>query len=130
MLAILTDDILQSQLQSGLELNLDRVVGCRHRDQGLERNGCVSVVLSEITMADDKQPNFMTLEKLNPDGTTALYAVFFEVERLRNRRHRLLLRVQSAYVLDKGLTQRQAKARKVRFETLLRAAYERRKIRQ
>jgi hypothetical protein len=34
-----------------------------------------------------------------------------------------VLRVQSAYVRDNGLTKRQAKAGKVVFETLLRATY-------
>jgi len=76
-----------------------------------------------ITVADEKQPNFVTLEHVNADGTSLLYAVFFEVKKDSSRRRRLVLRVQSAYLLDKGLTRRQAKGGKVAFETLLRATY-------
>ncbi|WP_118180833.1 hypothetical protein [Paraburkholderia phosphatilytica] len=82
-----------------------------------------------ITIAGERGPNFVTLENTNHDGTTSLYAVFFEVEKDDARRRRLILRVQSAYVLDEGLTKRQAGARKVAFETLLRAAYLGKKIR-
>ncbi|WP_244106065.1 hypothetical protein [Paraburkholderia phenazinium] len=57
-----------------------------------------------ITVADEKQPNFVTLEQMNADGTTSLYAIFFEVKKDNSRRRRLMLRVQSAYVLDHGLT--------------------------
>jgi hypothetical protein len=42
---------------------------------------------------------------------------------------RMVLRIQSAYVLDKGLTKRQEKAGKIGFATLLRAAYLGKKIR-
>jgi hypothetical protein len=41
----------------------------------------------------------------------------------------MILRIQSAYVLDGGLTKRQVKARKIAFETLLRATYLGKKIR-
>jgi hypothetical protein len=64
-----------------------------------------------ITIANEKQPNFVTLEQLNEDGTTSLYAVFFEAERDRSRKRRIVLRIQSAYVLDNGLTRRQEKGR-------------------
>jgi hypothetical protein len=57
-----------------------------------------------ITVADEKQPNFVTLEQMNADGTTSLYAIFFEVKKDNSRRRRHVLRVQSAYVLDHGLT--------------------------
>ncbi|CAE6901205.1 hypothetical protein [Paraburkholderia domus] len=82
-----------------------------------------------IIVADEQQPNFMTLQKTNADGTTSLYAVFFEVEKDRARKQRLILRVQSAYLLEKALTKRQRQAKKVAFKTLLRATYEGRKIR-
>jgi len=82
-----------------------------------------------VTIADERQPNFVTLEDLNANGTTTLYAIFFEVEKDKSRKCRLVLRIQSAYVLDNGLTKRQAKAGKVTFHTLLRAAYLGRKIR-
>jgi len=89
------------------------------------------VTLSErpIVVADERQPNFMTLEKTHTDGTASLYAVFFEVEKDRARRQRLILRVQSAYLLERGLNKRQRQAKKVAFKTLLRATYEGRKIR-
>ena len=82
-----------------------------------------------ITIANEKQPNFVTLEQLNEDGTTSLYAVFFEAERDLSRKRRIVLRIQSAYVLDNGLTRRQEKAGKVGFATLLRATYLGKRIR-
>lgn len=63
-----------------------------------------------------------------PSDST-LYAIFFEVEKDKARKRRLVLRVQSAYVLDNGLTKRQTKAGKIGFETLLRATCLGRKIR-
>ncbi|HEY1996838.1 hypothetical protein [Paraburkholderia sp.] len=87
------------------------------------RNIVHSLFSRRITVADHRQPNFVTLENIGADGTTSLYAVFLEVKRDRSRRRRLVLRVQSAYVRDNGLTKRQAKAGKVVFETLLRATY-------
>ncbi|WP_321876663.1 hypothetical protein [Paraburkholderia bannensis] len=81
-----------------------------------------------ITIADRRQPNFVTLDTVNADGTISHYAVFFEVERDRQRKRRMFLRIQSAYLLDGGLTRRQASAGKVRFDTLLRNAYQGKKI--
>lgn len=81
-----------------------------------------------ITVASERQPNFVTLENLNDDGTTTLYAVFFEAERDRFRKRRIVLRIQSAYVLDNGLTKRQEKGGKIGFATLLRATYLGKKI--
>lgn len=49
--------------------------------------------------------------------------MFFDVEKDQRRGQRLILRVQSAYVLDQGLTRRQKDAKKVRLVTLLKAAY-------
>jgi hypothetical protein len=80
-------------------------------------------------VANRKQPNFVTIEKFNSDGTVSQYAVFFEVEKDKNRKRRLLLRIQSAYVLGAGLTRRQEDAGKVRFDTLLRTAYQGKRIR-
>lgn len=76
-----------------------------------------------IVVADVQSRNFLTWEVLLEGGQKSVYAVFFEVERDRRRGQRLLLRVQSAYVLDQGLTRRQKDAKKVRFITLLKAAY-------
>jgi hypothetical protein len=87
------------------------------------RDIVVALRSRRITVADEKQPNFVTCESVNSDGSIAVYAVFFGVEKDSNRKRRLVLRVQSAYVLRDGLSRRQAKARKVAFDTLLRAAY-------
>ncbi len=89
----------------------------------------VQLPFRRITIANEKQPNFVTLEQLNEDGTRSLYAVFFEAERDRSRKRRIVLRIQSAYVLDNGLTRRQEKAGKVGFATLLRATYLGKRIR-
>lgn len=43
-----------------------------------------------IVVADERQPNFMTMQQMNADGTTSLYAVFFEVEKDKARRQRLI----------------------------------------
>ena len=80
-------------------------------------------------MADERQPNFMTVETTTESGEPCLYAVFFEVEKDKARKHRLLLRVQSAYTLDQGLTKRQKEAKKVTLRSILRAVVEGRKIR-
>jgi hypothetical protein len=79
-----------------------------------------------IQVATDARQNFMTMEV--PEEHTGYYVVFFMVERDKHRRKRMLLRVQSAYLLE-SLTDRQRKAGKVNFSTLLKAAYENRKIR-
>lgn len=42
---------------------------------------------------------------------------------------RLVLRIQSAYLLDSGLTNRQTKGGKIAFRTLLRATYLGKRIR-
>ena len=97
--------------------------------KNLLRDLVVTMGERPIVVADEKQPNFMTLQQTNADGTSSLYAVFFEVEKDRTRKQRLILRVQSAYLLEKELTKRQRQAKKVAFRTLLRATYEGRKIR-
>ena len=66
-----------------------------------------------IIVADERQPNFMTVETTNASGEPCLYAVFFEVEKDKMRKHRLLLRIQSAFTLDQGLTKRQKVAKRV-----------------
>lgn len=82
----------------------------------------------KIQVAGNTTPNFMTFEFIDSDDTRKLYAVFFEVEKDRSRKKRLLLRVQSAYILE-ALTHRKQKAGKVSFNVLLKAAYEGRVIR-
>lgn len=81
-----------------------------------------------IQIATSGARNFMTFEFIDAQHKTRRYAVFFEVERDHRRKRRMLLRVQSAYAID-DLTHRQKKAGKVRFNVLLRAAYEGRVIR-
>lgn len=73
------------------------------------------------------RPNYLTLEVLE-GPVPSLYVVFFEVEKDRIRKKRMLLRVQSAYRLDE-LSRQQKNAGKVNFAVLLRATYEGRKIR-
>lgn len=82
-----------------------------------------------IILANERQPNFMTVETTNASGEPSLYAVFFEVEKDKTRKHRLLPRIQSAYTLDQGLTKRQREAKKVTLRSILRAAVEGRKNR-
>jgi hypothetical protein len=82
-----------------------------------------------IVLANDRQPNFVTVESVNTDGTTSLYAIFFEVRKDKSRKQRMVLRIQSAYLLDDGLTKRQTSARRIGFTTLLRATYLGKKIR-
>lgn len=81
-----------------------------------------------IQVTPDGQKNYMTFEvHRESEAIAGHYAIFFKPERDVRRARRVLLRVQSAYLLN-ALTKRQAKARKVRFHTLLRAAYEGRVI--
>jgi hypothetical protein len=82
-----------------------------------------------IVLADDRQPNFVTVESVNADGTISLYAIFFEARKDKSRKRRMILRIQSAYLLTDGLTKRQTTARRISFMTLLRATYLGKKIR-
>ncbi len=75
-----------------------------------------------VRYAGDGQVNYFTAEAKQL-GAPGVYAVFFEVERDKRRKRRLLLYVQSAYRLER-LSNRLAKAGKVRFATLLRKTYE------
>lgn len=95
----------------------------------LLRDLVLALPVRRIIVADERQPNFMTVETTNAFGEPSLYAVFFEVEKDKTRKHRLLLRIQSAYMLDQGLTKRQKEAKKVALRSILRAAVEGRKIR-
>ena len=95
----------------------------------LLRDLVLSLPTRRIIVADERQPNFMTVETTNALGEPSLYAVFFEVEKDKTRKHRLLLRIQSAYTLDQGLTKRQRQSKKVMLRSILRAAVEGRTIR-
>ena len=81
-----------------------------------------------IQVSGTEVQNFVTFEILNAAEELKRYAVFFEVEKDRRRKKRLLLRVQSAYILE-TLTQRLQKAGKVSFNKLLKATYEGKRIR-
>jgi hypothetical protein len=75
-----------------------------------------------IRYAGDNSLNYFTAEVTGSDAP-GVYAVFFEVQRDKRRKRRLLLYVQSAYRLT-HLTNRLAKGGKVRFATLLRKTYQ------
>jgi hypothetical protein len=76
-----------------------------------------------IRYAAEGRLNYFTAEVCGPKNP-GIYVVFFEVEPDKQRRRRLLLRVQSAYRVER-LSHRLSKGGKVRFVTLLRKAYER-----
>ena len=77
-----------------------------------------------ILVADPTRPNFVTFElpPVAPGAEPVRYAVFFEVKKDSVRRRRMLLRVQSAYILDKP-SKRLLKADKMRFQVILKRAY-------
>jgi len=75
-----------------------------------------------IRHAGDNRLNYFTAEVTGADAP-GVYAVFFEVQRDKRRKRRLLLHVQSAYRLER-LSNRLAKGGKVRFATLLRKTYQ------
>lgn len=78
----------------------------------------------QIRVADPSRPNFVTLElpPAAPGAAPQHYAVFFEVKKDQQRRHRMLLRVQSAYVLDRP-ARRLLQAEKMRFPVILKRAF-------
>ncbi len=81
-----------------------------------------------IKVVGGGKPNYFSFEAVDQDGKAAYYSVFFEVLKDSARKRRILLRVQTAYLLPE-LTARLAKARKVNFHVLLKAVYEGRPIR-
>jgi hypothetical protein len=81
------------------------------------------LVSRHIRVADASRPNFVTLE-LQPAQAGAdpmHYAMFFEVKKDRARKRRMLLRVQSAYILENP-SKRLLKADKMRFHVILKRA--------
>jgi hypothetical protein len=84
--------------------------------------------LRTVKIGADSRQNFFTLELIADSETIQHYIVYFEPEKDRRRSRRVLLRVQSAYPID-ALSERQRKAGKVSFRTLLKAAYVGRRIR-
>jgi hypothetical protein len=77
-----------------------------------------------VLIADSQRPNYVTFEvqPSNPDDPVMVYAVFFIAEKDNKRSKRVLLRVQSAYLLEVQ-TRRQQKAEKISFRKLLKRAY-------
>lgn len=82
-----------------------------------------------IHVANIEQGNFLTWQLRDVDGNERVYGVFFIVKRDRKRARKLILLVQSAYIMEAGLTKRQREAKKVGWLTLIKAAWEGRKIR-
>jgi len=80
-----------------------------------------------ITCADEYR-NFVTIENIDETGTIQHYGVYFEVLKDKQRKGRMILRIQSAYLIAR-LTNRYKSAKKVRFNVLVKAIYEGRKIR-
>lgn len=82
----------------------------------------------QIKVLGGNKPNYLTIESIDQDGTKVSYTLFFEVLKDQRRKKRIVLRVQSAYVL-KSLTAAQKKAGKVNLTVLLKAVYQGRTIR-
>ncbi len=79
--------------------------------------------LRHIFIADPDRPNYVTIEVPSNTGQKpAQYAVFFEVERDKQRKKRVLLRIQTAYVLEQT-SKRLQQAKRINFNVLLRRAY-------
>ena len=97
--------------------------------KSLLRELIVALPTRHIIVANADSRNFMTWEIQAANGAKSVYAVFFNVGKDKHRPRRLMLRVQSAYLLDSDLTKRQKSAKRVRLKTLLKAAYEGRTIR-
>jgi hypothetical protein len=53
----------------------------------LLRDLVLALPVRRIIVADERQPNFMTVETTNAFGEPSLYAVFFEVEKDKTRKH-------------------------------------------
>ncbi|SAL66732.1 stationary phase growth adaptation protein [Caballeronia arvi] len=110
----------------------EKRVLCQDRYQTsrrLLRDLMSTLATRRITLADERQPNFVTVETMDHLGLSSVYAVFFEVSKAKARKRRLILQVQSAYILEGGLSKRQLAAKKVTLRSILLAAMERRKIR-
>lgn len=76
-----------------------------------------------IRIADESRPNFVTVElqPTNAGEEPLHYAMFFEVKKDRSRKRRMLLRVQSAYILENP-SRRLLGAKKMRFHIILKRA--------
>ena len=101
----------------------DAVPAHRRADGQAFRSRLVSDLANRtIRYAGENNLNYFTAEVTGSEAP-GVYAVFFEVQRDKRRKRRLLLHIQSAYRLEQ-LNNRLAKGGKVRFATLLRKAYQ------
>ena len=77
-----------------------------------------------ILVADPTRPNFVTFElpQTVAGEPPKSYAVFFEMKKDSIRKKRMLLRVQSAYILNNP-SNRLRKASKMRFQVIMKRAY-------
>jgi len=82
-----------------------------------------------IRFGEERGQNFFTTKCIDDDGAGAIYTIFFEVTKDKKRPKRMLLHVQSAY-RQVELKKRLRNAGKIRFATLVRAAYEGRIVHQ
>ncbi len=62
------------------------------------------------------------LENEDPDKSDMKYVVFFDLKKDSRRKNRLLLRVKSAYVLERELSKREQQEKRIKFDTLLKQA--------
>lgn len=81
----------------------------------------------EIKTTGHPTGNYMTIELTDRMGISQPYVVFFEVEKDKKRKKRVILRVQSAHIRAE-FTKRMKEGRKVNFPILIGAAYQGKKI--
>lgn len=85
--------------------------------------------VSRIQIANEDSRNFLSWKVPPGADASGIYGVFFDVSRDTAHKNRMVVKIQSAYILDDGLTKRQKQAKNVRWTTLLKAAWMGRKIR-
>lgn len=83
--------------------------------------------IREIRTTGSDTGNYMTIELTQKDGSSQPYIVFFEVEKDKKRKGRVILRVQSAHI-RKELTKKMKSGEKVNFPVLIKRAYKGKKI--
>lgn len=105
-------------------LNLDRYMLSKSLLPEMIQN----LPIRDIRTTGGDLGNYMTLEAQGTDGEIHPYIAFFDVERDKRRKGRVILRIQSAYVKAE-LGNKLKSGKKVNFPVLIRAAYEGKKIR-
>lgn len=81
----------------------------------------------QIRVMGPPHDNYATFEETDIHGNPITYAVFFSVKRDRERRKRLIMRVESAYPIEQ-LSKKHQKAGKVNLSVLLKKIYRGEKI--